>query len=265
MSPVETPSSHWLFKGVAVGATNARFTSIWCTSDFIRMRSARTASTSSLLIWPFADCVCLEVAAESCFARHGEIVKQSNKKRIAGLADIFPPPTPADRLPRRLGGDVVFEPLAALHDKSYILQGAHVSQRIAGHGNDVGVLAWLDCAYVLGAPDQVGSATGRRANRLHRRHAKLHHVEELLGVVAMRIDSSVGAERHLRAGFECFFKVFALQAADHLFLLYVFLGKPKLRSLIENVIVVIDIHDEISAMLLRHADAFFVNQAGVLD
>ncbi len=41
--------------------------------------------------------------------------------------------------------------------------------------------------------------------------------------------------------------------------------RPNFGAYVQNVVVVVDIHDQISAVLFGEADAFVVNQAGVLD
>ena len=52
----------------------------------------------------------------------------------------------------------VFVNHAALHHEIDMLQRAHVGQGIGIHGNDVGILAGLNCAHILGPPDQIGGA-----------------------------------------------------------------------------------------------------------
>src|SRR5437016_2075401 len=74
-----------------------------------------------------------------------------------------------------------------LHHKAYVFQCAHILQRIGGDGDDVCVLPCLDCAYILCATNQVGSAGCGRMDSLCRGEAKLDHIEELFGVVTVRI------------------------------------------------------------------------------
>lgn len=84
---------------------------------------------------------------------------------------------------------------------------------------------------------------GGRLNRLHRRHAVLNHVRELLGVVAMRIDTRIAAERHLRPAGEGLAEVIALQLADHHLLGDRLRQHAGLLALLQNEIVVIDFTD----------------------
>ncbi len=96
-------------------------------------------------------------------------------------------------------------------------------------------------------------------------HAVHDHVVELLGVVAVGVDSGVGAEGHLYAGLEGFAEVLALEFAyaallgGHLF------GDAEIFGLAEDVVVVVDVHDEVGAVGLGEADAFVVDEGGVFD
>ena len=74
-----------------------------------------------------------------------------------------------------------------------------VGERVARDGDQVGELAGLDRADPVLPAEQLGGVGGRGLDRLHRRHALLHHVGELLRVVAVREDAAVGAERHAGA------------------------------------------------------------------
>ena len=49
---------------------------------------------------------------------------------------------------------------AALHDEADVFHLADVGERVAAHGDDVGVLAGGDGADVLGAAEQVGGVGG---------------------------------------------------------------------------------------------------------
>ncbi len=100
---------------------------------------------------------------------------------------------------------------------------------------------------------------------LRRSHAELHHVEKLFGIVTMRINASVSTEGHFGSGFDGFLEVFPLHAAHHFFFLYIFFRQSELNGFAENVIVVVDVHVQICAMILGQADSFVVNQAGVFD
>src|SRR3974390_678799 len=60
-------------------------------------------------------------------------------------------------------------------------------------------------------------------------------------------------------------KVFALQAANFLFLLDRFREHTSFCAFGQNVVVVVNVEDKIGAMLLGEGDAFVVNQAGVFN
>src|SRR5579862_3194557 len=154
---------------------------------------------------------------------------------------------------------------AAFHHKSDILQCTDVLQGIGGDGNDVSVLPCFDAAHVLCASDQVGGAGGGSADGLGGGHSELDHVEKLFGVVSVRINAGIRAKGHLGPGLHGFLKIFALGAAYHFFFVNVLLGEAKLYGFSENVIIVVDVHDQVCAMLFGQTDAFIVNQAGVLN
>ena len=60
-------------------------------------------------------------------------------------------------------------------------------------------------------------------------------------------------------------EVLTLQAADHLLFVHVLLRQSELDGLAEDVIVVVDVHDEVRSMLLGELHVFFIGKAGVLD
>src|SRR5947199_10184447 len=83
---------------------------------------------------------------------------------------------------------------AAFHHKAYIFKYAHILQRVGGDGDDVSVLPCLDGAYIFCATNQVCSAGCGGVDSLCRSQPELDHIEELFGVVAVRINSRIGAE-----------------------------------------------------------------------
>ena len=88
---------------------------------------------------------------------------------------------------------------------------------------------------------------------------------ELLGVVAVWVDSGVGAEGHLYACLEGFAEVLALEFAYAALLGGHLLGDAEVFGFAEDVVVVVDVHDEVGAVGLGEADAFVVDEGGVLD
>ncbi len=120
-------------------------------------------------------------------------------------------------------------------------------------------------AYVRGAADEVGGVAGGGLDCLGGSHAVHDHVVELFGVVAVGIDAGVGAEGHFYSGLEGFAEVFALDFAYHTFLGEHLLLDAEVFGFAEDVVVVVDVHDEVGAVGFGEADAFVVNQGGVLD
>ena len=114
-------------------------------------------------------------------------------------------------------------------------------------------------------PIRSAALEGGGADGLRWGHAEFHHVIKLFGVVAVRIDAGVGAEGHLHSGFNGLLEILTLKAAHHFFFLDIFLGQSKFRRFIQKIVVVVDVHDEIGAVLFGKADAFVVDEAGVLD
>ena len=141
----------------------------------------------------------------------------------------------------------------------------NILQRVGGHGDQVGKLACLDAAYVLGPSNQISGVAGCSANCLGWSHAELHHVEKLFAIVAMRINTGIGAKCHLDSGLDGSLKALSLQSPYHFFFVNIFLRQTELLRLTQNVIVVIDIHHQIGAAFFGQADPFIVNQAGVLN
>ena len=88
---------------------------------------------------------------------------------------------------------------------------------------------------------------------------------KLLGVVAVGVDAGVGAEGHLDSGLEGLAEVFALEFADHAFFDEHLFLDAEVFGFAEDVVVVVDVHDEVGAVGLGEADAFIVDEGGVLD
>src|SRR2546426_9221654 len=71
--------------------------------------------------------------------------------------------------------------------------------------------------------------------------------------------------RDLHAGAHRALEVLALRAADQTLLVDGLLRIPEARIFGEDVVVVVDIRDEVRALLLHEADPFVVEQRAVLD
>ena len=88
---------------------------------------------------------------------------------------------------------------------------------------------------------------------------------ELLGVVAVRVDAGIGSERHLHAGLEGFPEVLALGTSDAALFFYELFGDAEVFRFSEDVVVVVDVHNKVGAVLFGEANPFVVHQRGVLD
>src|ERR1051326_4689825 len=299
---ISISSWNWCFSGDCVVSTKARLDSIWPTRARILLISSRMACASLARV--FASCrscaFSAALAAPACEPTAWEVEfgvcctapssVTDNKAMKTGLYDIAPPKTvlsiwylalrsqlyrdpevasqieiPSTKYQLPSSRDCVLHYDSALHHKANGLQRTHVLQGIVGHGNHVRILAGFQRAHVFGASDEIGGAASGGADGLGRRHFVLHHVEELLRVIAMRIHAGIGAKRHLGAAFYRALKVLALQASDRAFLVDIFLGQPELDGLAEDVIVVINVHHQVDAVLFGQTDAFVINQAGVFD
>ena len=75
--------------------------------------------------------------------------------------------------------------------------------------------------------------------------------------------AGVGAEGNFRAALEGLAKILALQAA--FFFLDGFRQHSSFGAFLKNEIVVVNVEDEIVAVLLGEGDAFVIDQAGVLE
>src|SRR5262245_49717557 len=75
---------------------------------------------------------------------------------------------------------LAFEDFTVLHHKQHVPKQVHVFQWIARNGNDVGIRAGRDDAQFARGIEQLRSARSGGLDRLHRRHAELHHAAELL-------------------------------------------------------------------------------------
>ena len=145
-----------------------------------------------------------------------------------------------------------------------MLEHGDVLQRIATNRDDVAVAPGLDRPDIVAA-ERLGGAGRRRADRLDRGHAPLHHLGELLAVVAVRIDAGVGAEQHLHPRPNRALEGLALLEADHPLLVEALLLGAVRGARREDVVVVVDIHVEPGAVLLGELDRGVAGQAGVLD
>ena len=116
-----------------------------------------------------------------------------------------------DRAADRLVG--LFVDFAVFHYEGDVLDGVDFIERVVGCGYDVGVFAGLDTAENFRFAEQVGGAARRGLDRLHRRHAVLHHKRELIDAAVVGADASVGAERKFHAGVERLGEIAAMRLA----------------------------------------------------
>ena len=163
------------------------------------------------------------------------------------------------------GGEFVFHDMTTLHHEGDVFENFDVLERIVVNGDEVGEVTRTQFADVSGPADEIGGADGSSLDGLRGAHAVLHHVVELLRVVAVRVNAGVRAEGHLDAGLEGFAEVITLGLAESAFLGGELFRDAEVPGFAENVGVVVDVHDEVGAVLLGEADAFIVDKRGVLD
>src|ERR1700682_673527 len=110
-------------------------------------------------------------------------------------------------------------------------------------------MASFESANFVRPTDKIGGIGGGGLDSIDRFHTPLHHFRELPGVIAMRVHTSVGSERHLCPALPGVSKIFALEAADF-FLFFDGLRKhPDLGAFLKYEIIVVYIEDEIGAVL----------------
>src|SRR2546425_3276909 len=169
------------------------------------------------------------------------------------------------RRARTVSWTVLLHDHPALHHERHLLERRDVAERIAVYGDHVGVAARLERADPVRPPHQVGRVHGGGLDRLHRGQPPANHMGELFRVPAVRIHAGVRAERDLHAGAHRALEVLALRAADQTLLVDGLLRIPEARIFGEDVVVVVDIRDEVRALLLHEADPFVVEERAVLD
>src|SRR5262249_19580077 len=77
----------------------------------------------------------------------------------------------------------------ALHDEFYLFKNGDVVERIAVHGDDVGIVSGFDGASFAGEAEEVGCVDGGSLNGVNGLHAPFDHFCKLLVVVSVRIDA----------------------------------------------------------------------------
>src|ERR1700722_15680225 len=153
----------------------------------------------------------------------------------------------------------------ALHHEWDCLQGAHASKRIPGHRYQITIASHRYGANVLRAAERLGGRDCSRLNRLHGRHAPGDHRDKLLRIIAVWIYTAVGAEDHLHTCSLGGAERLALLATNHPLLVHGFLEHAILLAFREDVVVIVDIHVEISPVLLGQGESLVVGKTGVLD
>src|SRR5882672_1690346 len=163
------------------------------------------------------------------------------------------------------GGEINAHNGSALHDEFEGFEDARVGERVAAEGDEIGVVAGFERANLVSQAKEISSIDGGGLDGVERLHAPFDHLAKLSRVVAVWVDAGIRAERHLRAGLKGVAEIFTLQAADFL-LFFDGLGEHScFRAFLQNVVVVVNVEDEIGAMLLGKGDAFVVDQAGMFD
>ncbi len=110
--------------------------------------------------------------------------------------------------------------------------------------------------------DEVRGVDRGGLNGLHRRHAVLDHERKLTGVDTVGTDPGIRAVGHFHAGPHRLGEVAALRLAQ------IAVVRQKIRRRIRGglyALLIVDIHDEISAVLLGKSNALIVDQRRVLD
>src|SRR6266571_4698747 len=164
----------------------------------------------------------------------------------------------------RASRQTVLDDLSALHHEPDVLEHGHVLQRVAHHADHVGKLARLERADQIAPAEQIRGVDGGRLDRLQRRGAPAYHVPELFRVPAVRVHAGIGAVGDLHARLHRLLEVLTLLAAHQALFVDDLLGEAEARVLGDDVIVVVDVGDEVGAMLLHETDTFVVDQAAML-
>src|SRR5580698_6892561 len=146
-----------------------------------------------------------------------------------------------------------------------MLQRLDMLHRISRDRNQISIVTRSKFAHVGGAPEKLRRTHSRSLYSHRRSHTIHHHVVKLLGVVPMRIHTSIGSEGHLHPSLPRAPKRFALLAAHTTFFVDLLLRQSKLRCLLQNVIVVINVHHEEGTALLRHSNTLIVRQRCVFN
>src|SRR2546427_6249682 len=75
---------------------------------------------------------------------------------------------------------LLLEHLAVLHHELHVFERLYVTQRVAAHGNDVGVRSGRNHADLSLHIEHLGSARSGALDGVHGRHAELHHAQKFL-------------------------------------------------------------------------------------
>src|SRR6266403_1531905 len=162
-------------------------------------------------------------------------------------------------------GEVIANNGSALHDELDRFENVYVGEKVATDGDKIGIVACFERTDFVSPAKEIRGIDGGGLDGIERLHAPFDHLAKLSRVVAVRVDAGIRAESHLRAGLKSMAEIFTLQAADFLFLFDGFGKHARFRAFLQNVIVVVNVEDEIGAVLLGEGDAFVVDQAGMFD
>ena len=97
--------------------------------------------------------------------------------------------------------------LAVFHDEGDALEGADIGERVALHGDHVGVEAGLELADGVGPVEQLGAVDEVGVEGFGGGHAVLDHQFELTGLGSVGEGADVGADREGNAGGELLFEL----------------------------------------------------------
>ena len=97
--------------------------------------------------------------------------------------------------------------LAVFHDEGDALEGTDVGERVALHGDDIGVEAGLELADGVGPVEQLGAVDEVGVEGFGGGHAVLDHEFEFAGLGAVGEGADVGADSEGDAGGELLFEL----------------------------------------------------------
>src|ERR1700693_5600639 len=107
-------------------------------------------------------------------------------------------------------GEVIANNGPALHDEFDGIDDARVGERVAAHGDEIGVVAAFERADFVSPAKEIRGIDGGSLDGVERLYAPLDHLAELSRVVAVRVDTGIRAEGNLCAGLKSMAEIFTL-------------------------------------------------------